>query len=628
MKIIWSSCCFIIFTGGYAQPETQSLPLDTIRQKESLTQWAYQFATTPDAPIETVLTAWRAGAFQHMRSSNLGYNDQALWFAIPISLKNASREFFLEVANPHLDKISAFLIDSTQHVSPIGNPTGDNLPFDSRSYINRHFVWPLNSADISGKSLLIRVEKLNSSLQVPLWMWEQNAFRQANTRTTLLYGIGFGMMLLVVIYSLLAWILIRNWLYAAYFFLICCSIFLLAINEGFAFQFIYPAWGGLNSILRVTMGAVTNGAFVLFSFLFLNVRTRLPGLNQLFFSLLAFYAVALIATPLTAGFLVRHSSMFLPFILTVILFGNLLCVYAAMRTYKKQQVLSGLYLTAYSAVLVATLTTELDDYGVWTQPFNFLFVGVLIEMLVFSIALTYLMRNVYIERNQLWLSISRHQKEIMQSYIKGIELERQRVSRDLHDDIGSRLGNLRRMVETGSQPDERIIEQIEILSKDVRTISHRLSPPERIAKNLVGMVEALAQEIQQTSGIHFSVQAFDFPEELDPILVSDLYHIIQEAIQNIVRHAQASTADIQFFRHENELVLTVDDNGRGFSTGGKSDGIGLRNMQVRAANAGGMFEMTSEPGKGTHILISIPQNANRGFSDTPPVADDVVAGEN
>lgn len=610
MKTVWYSLLSYLLLGYSQGAGASSFPLDSIRGKASLTAWTYQFATAPDVPLETAVRAWQDGMFQRMQSTNLGYHNQVFWFAIPIMPQNTRREVFLEVANPHLDKISLFVIDSAHHVERIGNPTGDNLPFHTRSYNNRHFVWSLRSTEISGKALLIRVEKLNSSLHVPLWMWEQNVFREANTRTTLLYGIGFGMMLLVVIYSLLAWILIRDTLYAAYFFMTCCSIFWLAINEGFAFQFIYPEWGGLNSILRITLSGVASGAFVLFSFLFLNVRTRLPGLTRLFFGLLVFYTVALIATFFKADFLLRHSSFFLPIILTVILFGNLLCIYAAIRTYKKQQVLSGLYLAAYSAVLVATLTTELDDYGVWTQPFNFLFVGVLIEMFVFSIALTYLMRKVYVERNQLWLSISRHQKEVMQSYIKGVELERQRVSRDLHDDIGSRLGNLSRMVETRGMAPVQLMDQIRILSNDIRTLSHRLAPPARSAKNLVRMVEALALEVQQTTGIKIAVQSFDFPEELEPELINELYRIVQEAIQNIVRHARAKSADIQFFVHDHEIVLTIEDDGRGFESTSKTKGIGLENMLLRAKNAGGIFEITSAPGRGTHLLISIPTGRN------------------
>ncbi len=618
MKIGWFSLGFLVLSLGYGQSQPRVLSLDSVWGKESLTRWAYMFSLQPQAPIDSVLEAWRSGKFTRMQSANLGYHNRAFWFAIPISKQNIDREFFLEIANSHLDKISLFQLDTAGQFARIGNPTGDDLPFNTRSYNNRYFVWPLTAKEISGKTLLIRVEKLNSSLQVPLWMWERNTFREANTRTALLYGVGFGMMLLVVIYSLLAWLLIRDKVYGAYFFMIICSIFLLAINEGFAFQFLYPRWAGINSILRVSMSAVANGALILFSLLFLNIRRWLPRVARLLAWILAFYFVALVATPLTAKFLVRHSSVFLPIILTVILSGNVICFYAAIRTYAKQPVLSGLYIAAYSAILIATLATVLEDYGVWELPFNFLFAGALIETLVFSVALTYLMRKVYVERNELWLSISRYQKEAMQSYIKGIELERERVSRDLHDDIGSRLANLRRLAETRGLPPEQLLDQIQILAHDVRSLSHRLAPPTRSAKNLVSMVEALAQEIQQSTGIRVSVQSFDFPEQLNAELLNEFYRIVQEALQNIARHAQAKTADVQLFLHDDELVLTIEDDGRGFDLKSKPKGIGLENMQLRATNAGGIFEINSEPGRGTHILVSIPQKENdRLLNQTP-----------
>lgn len=609
MKIGWCNSFFLLLAfAAHGQPATRVFPLDSLDQKSMLTPWAYFLKTSVGVSTEDVVKAFTGGAFQPMKSVNQGYHDEVFWFSVSFARTGTEREIFLEVGNSHIDRISAFLLRGPGDFIQLGNTTGDNLPFNTRSYHNRHFIWPLLAQEICGKTILIRVEKRNSALLVPLIIWDRNAFLEENARESILFGMGFGMMLLVALYALLAWIFVRDQVYGRYFFMICCSILLVATTEGWSFEFLFPACGKFNSVFQVVTAAVGNGALVFFSIRFLNMPKLAPRMATWLNRLLAIYLILLLITPFMAEFLVRHSAFSLPLVLTLILFGNIACVYVAIRTVRQQPIVTRFYLVAYSVILLATLAVEIQDYGFWTLPFNALFVGALIEMLVFSVALTYLMRNIYVERNEFWLSISRYQKEAMQSYIKGIELERQRVSRDLHDDIGSRLANLRRMVEVRGLPQEQLLEQVQILAQDVRGISHRLAPPGHSAKNLVNMVQALAQEAQQATGIAVSVQAFDFPEQLNAELLNELYRIVQEALQNIARHAQAKTADIQLFLHDDELVLTIEDDGRGFDSKTKPKGIGLENMQLRATNAGGVFEITSQPGRGTHILVSIPQS--------------------
>jgi signal transduction histidine kinase len=261
-------------------------------------------------------------------------------------------------------------------------------------------------------------------------------------------------------------------------------------------------------------------------------------------------------------------------------------------------------------MVITSAVTIMEDYG-WIDPlpFNLMFIGAVVEVIVFSVALTFLMRGVYQERNELALRIARHQRELIQSYVDGSERERQRVSRELHDDIGSRMSHVKRLLQAAVPDREALQAQLEKLVGDVRTMAHRLAAPPLLGDGLVPRLQALAAETQAATGTLLYVQSFDFPKQLSPTVEAEVYRIVQEAIENIVKHAQATEAYIQLFLHEQDLTVTIEDNGKGFLANTVREGIGLTNMRMRAESAGGRLELSSGMGQGTTLIVVIPYRA-------------------
>ncbi|MCZ8216726.1 MAG: ATP-binding protein, partial [Cyclobacteriaceae bacterium] len=131
-------------------------------------------------------------------------------------------------------------------------------------------------------------------------------------------------------------------------------------------------------------------------------------------------------------------------------------------------------------------------------------------------------------------------------------------------------------------------------------------PPSMQVSGLRQLVQQLTEETSKQTGINIEAQYYDLPDTMHGETVHHLFRIVQEGLNNIVKHAQASEVDLQFFVHENELVLTIEDNGRGFDTSKNASGIGLQNMKVRTESLNGHLDISSQPGNGTHIMIRIP----------------------
>jgi signal transduction histidine kinase len=199
------------------------------------------------------------------------------------------------------------------------------------------------------------------------------------------------------------------------------------------------------------------------------------------------------------------------------------------------------------------------------------------------------------------------------------EEERRRLRRDLHDGLGPRLASLTLRLETARDRLTRDVEAEKLLAElaersreavaDIRRLVYALRPP---ALDELGLVSALRETAAQYSyGGSATVQiTLKAPEVLPPLPAAvevAAFRMVQEALTNVVRHAQASHCSIQlaFDPTAQELRVEVRDDGRGFQPGGRV-GVGLASMRERAEELGGTWDVQPLPGGGTCVRARLP----------------------
>ena len=224
------------------------------------------------------------------------------------------------------------------------------------------------------------------------------------------------------------------------------------------------------------------------------------------------------------------------------------------------------------------------------------------------------LENEVIERR----ATEEQNKTLLQQIVTAQENERQRISRELHDQMGQQLTALRLTIESlktrcGDQAEAReLIEKIQNLTKslerDVDFLAWELRPS---VLDDLGLNQALAGYLQEWSR-HFNIAA-DFHaaslegDQLSPEAETALYRAAQEALNNIARHAQASQVEVLLERRDGSAVLIIEDNGIGFDPQQPQErGLGLIGMRERASIVGGTIEIESAPGSGTTIFIKVP----------------------
>ncbi|HEB66007.1 MAG TPA: hypothetical protein ENJ02_10770 [Chloroflexi bacterium] len=147
--------------------------------------------------------------------------------------------------------------------------------------------------------------------------------------------------------------------------------------------------------------------------------------------------------------------------------------------------------------------------------------------------------------------------------------------------------------------------------RDIRAYILDLRPRQfRDSETLSQGIQRLVDEFRanSTTELAFSLPEEDF-ETLPPASATALFHICQEALANIAKHAQAAKASVTLWGTPERVLLEISDDGRGFDLGRMSTtlGHGLSNMHRRARKVGGDVEITSEPGSGTTILAWVPR---------------------
>jgi signal transduction histidine kinase len=225
--------------------------------------------------------------------------------------------------------------------------------------------------------------------------------------------------------------------------------------------------------------------------------------------------------------------------------------------------------------------------------------------------------------NKMTLKLKKQTEELekektrrLSSLIDGQDMERQRISRELHDGLGQNMIAIKLKLENIINilpPEARgSVVQVEDMFdgtiEEIKNISDNLMPSILKEFGVETALEYLCQTISETSGLEIIFDALPMKFKLDEKISTYLYRISQEALNNIVKHAEATSATLQLVESENYIELIVEDNGKGFKFGQdfRTIGNGIYNMRERTRILGGTFELSSNEGSGTNIIIKIP----------------------
>ena len=207
-------------------------------------------------------------------------------------------------------------------------------------------------------------------------------------------------------------------------------------------------------------------------------------------------------------------------------------------------------------------------------------------------------------------------RDALRRVVAGQELERRRLARELHDETGQALTSillgLKHVEEAGSPESARaaaaeLREQIVDTLQNVRRLAVELRPSALDDFGLAPALERLAEAFGEQSGIAVDIQTNLDSRRLTPEVETALYRIVQEALTNVAKHAEATRVSIVVTRRESSVTAVIEDDGQGFGAGGGTgEGLGLVGMKERVGLLGGRLALESTEGAGTTVVAEVP----------------------
>lgn len=238
---------------------------------------------------------------------------------------------------------------------------------------------------------------------------------------------------------------------------------------------------------------------------------------------------------------------------------------------------------------------------------------IIIITVAFALILALIFLIVYSRfRQEQKILLRDEQIREMKALIKGEEQERIRLAQELHDGIGGMLAAVNMNMNVAKKAEFRnkselnnIMQMIEDTTDEVRKTSHNLMPSALLRKNLKEALQYYCDYVNKDDALRLDLNLYGETYGLNPTYITLIFRIVQELIQNIIKHADATHAIVSLERTGQRIILIVEDNGLGFDAGNTPNGFGLEHLNFRVKTLGGDFKLKTAPGSGTSITITL-----------------------
>jgi signal transduction histidine kinase len=566
------------------------LQMEILEDKEK--QWTIEDVTSLEVAAQFVPSLEESPGF--------GFTDSAYWIRFQVRNEASADTDWLLVY-----EAAAFYID---YYFPAADGegydvihTGSALPFDTRDVPVGRFAFQVPIQLQESKTVYMRFAS-GGTLILALTLLSEGTFTQQALTQQVVNGVLYGVLLILAIYNLVLFLTLhdRSYLYYVLFFgTILIGIMAL---DGFAAQYLWPNQGLFAAISTRLFMVMSFALALLFATSFLRTKEFSPRLHWVMialsvtiFVLLSLQIVWFRATAVIHVFLMIMSC-------TVM-------IIAGVVVWRKGYYPARYFLFGWVVVLVGFIIfiLTLVDVAPYTElSDSILRLGLIVLALVLSIGLA--------KR----INIFRQEKVAAQF---SIAAQRTQIAQDLHDSVTQSLYSANLFAEAGRETAEagdvrgashyfsRIGDTTQQALKEMRLFLYELRPPDVVEDGLVDALQKRLDTVEKRSGMEARLRldgSTTFPEEIG----DQFYRIAQEALNNVVKHAEADEVNV-FLRADNGIMgLEIVDNGRGFDPeeADQAGGMGLQTMRERAAQINGRFNIDTAPGQGTSIQVKIDRN--------------------
>jgi len=544
---------------------------------------------------------------------NLKISDSIYWFRFSLVNKGNANKYFLKITNKGINHLELFSLNKNS-IKNYGK-TGDYYPFGQRPFHSNYFIYPIeiNKGDTS--IFYLFCDKKNENLNTALYLFTDNEIKNAENKTAISMGMILGILLLAFIINLFLVYIFKDKLTLWYSIYIIAVINMILSFEGFDFEFIYPRYPFYASVSRFISSLSTLALMIYVMQLYVKQK---KDNSKYFYAAIVSKWLNVLMIPITLiiyqwfPFLVTKKIHFYIFI-TVQITGILIILISTLEKIFQKYKPANFYFIAtvmllFTGIMSSVVETGIINHNVQSvNPMQWCFVA---EVIIISIGILYRYQLLHKENQLLHDQLSLEKINNLKDIVETQKIEQIRIAEDLHDLLGGQLAALKLKIASLSGDQKNKVENlIDDISENTRNIAHNMNLVE-LNENMLSTIFSnylIQLNKDQTTLFSFTQigDAYNFNKETE----LNIYLVLMEIIHNILKHAQAQEATLQFFFNEDNFEIIVEDNGVGMLENNKP-GMGIKNIKKRIQKLHGQIHIDSKAGNTTIIIIIPIQHEN------------------
>jgi signal transduction histidine kinase len=588
--------------------------------------------------ITTIVQARKqfdAGRFMlnSKRDLNLGIAKDNYWVHFTLLTANPmDANVILE--NPRLNEFDIFIVKNDSVESMV--TMGDNFPYHARIIDYNQFVFPVVMAPGEPIEIFLYLRHKGNTLQMPISVMNYNALISRAENGYLMAGMSTGVFCITFFFGIFFLFNTRDPLFIYYSgYILSAGVWLWA-TEGYGFQYLWPDHPELATRLGPGISAVSACFFVACCLQFCKPYDP----NSLFRKVLQVVLALLIVwtaqpflpfIPVTPGTMSVYLNVYFA---TNLFLAITLSVYL-VRLSRKGHPIVLYYFSAVAVTMLSSFLIVLRGGGMINLPVSsgvLMSGGYIVEIILMTAGITKQFYNYKKERENTLLAYLEQQKSITQKILETLEIERKRIGRELHDDIGSGLTQIALMSEAAKHEtgkESKNVKELNDIAATTRNlvtsigeIIWALNPENKTLGQLLIYMREQLNKLLEYSGMEYSI---DFPSErqsleLDNIQLRNILLITKEVVNNAVKYSQARNISIRGRISEDTIHFEITDDGIGMNSEKVKVRNGLKNIRLRALEIGGNISIESNPGAGTRCQFNVPLQVKTAIRNAKPIS--------
>ena len=499
--------------------------------------------------------------------------------------------------------------------------SGLKFGFRDRSYQFNHYTFPFNMLKNSTDTLYLSINASNAYKSFGFSLLSPKELKVFENKIYFVFGIIVGLLILFFVINIFLFFVLKQKLHLWYALYIALLFLVVMKNDQLDQEFL-----GLDSEMAFRLTPFLAIGSLAISVLMHVVQVFVKGVlikNRFLYRLSLFLKINVIISALVHSvvFFAVHNVPIQSIVFSWAKISTLLgicmiitnCLYAVSKGFN-----NALFLLSGSLVFLIGSVQRLF----FPSTLSFMFppttfhIGIILEVFIISFGLSY---RYYWENEDKKKKETDFNKLLLKAQLEIQEQTLNQISQEIHDNIGQTLSLVKLNLSALPAIQEKIAEEKILSSKDLvgkaiqdlRNLSKKLNSDSILSDGILSAIKYELDIVGRTAGVTTDFVLSGTPVLLDPEKELILFRLLQEALNNIIKHSQASTIIVRVNFMEKIFEMSIEDNGHGFEFNPADDkkssgGIGLLNMRSRSQLIGGSFEIESKDGIGTKIIVVVP----------------------